>query len=83
MKTKTQPTITIEQIIQTIDSNPLQIEASREILYKSVGAMLIFIGTAESLTFLSNTPSHLRSHISVAPKSPHEYALLGIYAREW
>lgn len=47
MKTKTQQTITIEQIIQTIDSHPIQIEASREILYRSVGAVMSFNGIVE------------------------------------
>lgn len=47
MKAKTQPTIILEQIIQTINSHPLQIEVSRKILYKFVGASLTITGKVE------------------------------------
>lgn len=65
MKTKTQQTITIEQIIQTIDSHPLQIEVSRGILYKSVGAVMSFNGIVEK-----KITRHEHSKLFVRPELP-------------
>ena len=71
MKAKEQSTITIQQIIQTIESNPLGIETSREILYKSVGTKLSFSGIVEK-----KITRHKHLKLFVRPDLPDEKTLM-------